>query len=835
MRRLALLLTILALAGGWPQLAAAQIRLNPMPWVNAPFANAQGTGIVALGSVYTYEAGTTTNKVTYADSGAVTANTNPVSLGASGRAKIYFQASCYHIIVKTNGGVTVWDEDNLCSPDASQSGGGGGDGVLCEDMVGSNAGKKINAAIAELPSTGGIVNCLALNGGQAVTDDLVFKDGVTLLLGAATYTFSGSARILPANGTQIIGLSGASQNEPATTVIVHNSANYLITVGATAALQGVVLRDLEIETTSTSVNAGVIKAGDSSLAYSDNNDLIDWDIENVYGHSAVAYLTTGTIGVDISQFARSRTKHFVVQGYWENIRMTGGTEYHMTDTTSNGCIICVNFKANTGVNLWNTVDKLKIGGPSVGTAGTGIIIETTGNVFKDILIEPSVPVIGAAIHLKSSAYGCAASNGFYDIIIAASSTITSTIRFDAECGNNYFYRSRFDPEANNLYVPVVSAAVTNPNVFHDSDPEIQLGLRTPFANSYACDDSFLLSAAARKIMGCGLAVSTVTATSGVLGSLQITGALTGDIIGTSANGIIIGTETQTSRTKIMKGVLSLERNASDGAGANNILGQLDFQNSAGFSAYNVPRATVTAYTDSTGENGTLAFMTATTTGSFPLINVIVRSNGVLTISTFSTATTTITTLTTSNAISNTAITFATSAGLTLTTLATTGLMVSSGGASSVTITLSQIQRGSTTVFQFGNTSTLFIGKFAAPGLTAASGTPNTLCQNAVTFEITVNATTSCVVSARDQKTGIAPLPDIQFNQLIARQFRYIDRPDRIRFGFIADEMQAVDHALGDAYNQADEARSIDTTAILALTVKKVQELEAKIAILERAR
>lgn len=63
------------------------------------------------GLVYTYDAGTTTPKDTYADSGAVTPNANPVVLDSRGEATIYGTGT-YKVVVKTSAGATVYTVDN---------------------------------------------------------------------------------------------------------------------------------------------------------------------------------------------------------------------------------------------------------------------------------------------------------------------------------------------------------------------------------------------------------------------------------------------------------------------------------------------------------------------------------------------------------------------------------------------------------------------------------------------------------------------------------------------------------------------------------------------------
>jgi len=59
----------------------------------------------------------------------------------------------------------------------------------CDQFAGANAGAKIAACIADLPSTGGVADARGLEGAQTIPDALtITADNVTLLLGAASIT-----------------------------------------------------------------------------------------------------------------------------------------------------------------------------------------------------------------------------------------------------------------------------------------------------------------------------------------------------------------------------------------------------------------------------------------------------------------------------------------------------------------------------------------------------------------------------------------------------------------------------------------------------------------------
>lgn len=65
------------------------------------------------GKLYTYSAGTTTAKPTYADAALTSANSNPVILDARGEAIIYLAAGGYKFVLKDANDVTIWTVDNI--------------------------------------------------------------------------------------------------------------------------------------------------------------------------------------------------------------------------------------------------------------------------------------------------------------------------------------------------------------------------------------------------------------------------------------------------------------------------------------------------------------------------------------------------------------------------------------------------------------------------------------------------------------------------------------------------------------------------------------------------
>ena|SRR3990167_8983652 len=86
------------------------LTVMPSPW----FVGLDDNGDpVAAGLLYTYEAGTSTNKATYQDSAGAVANANPVVLDAAGRAVVYLGSGGYKFVLKTAAGALVESQDNI--------------------------------------------------------------------------------------------------------------------------------------------------------------------------------------------------------------------------------------------------------------------------------------------------------------------------------------------------------------------------------------------------------------------------------------------------------------------------------------------------------------------------------------------------------------------------------------------------------------------------------------------------------------------------------------------------------------------------------------------------
>jgi hypothetical protein len=113
-----------------------------------------------------------------------------------------------------------------------------------DQFSGADAGAKIAAAIADLPATGGTVDARAFEGAQTATALMISKP-ITLLLGAATYTFTSNPGItITDDGVHVIGLSKA-----ATTIIPANTTGGAILYNASFTPGRMLLQDFTIDGT----------------------------------------------------------------------------------------------------------------------------------------------------------------------------------------------------------------------------------------------------------------------------------------------------------------------------------------------------------------------------------------------------------------------------------------------------------------------------------------------------------------------------------------------------------------------------------------------------------
>src|SRR6185369_5337119 len=112
MSKLTAVLLALALIAGCHKSVHAQVPVAPVTLPHVQFFDANGSPL-AGGRVFTYDAGTTTLRNTYKNSGGVAQNTNPIILNSGGFADIWLGNQAYKFVVQNSLGVQQWTADNV--------------------------------------------------------------------------------------------------------------------------------------------------------------------------------------------------------------------------------------------------------------------------------------------------------------------------------------------------------------------------------------------------------------------------------------------------------------------------------------------------------------------------------------------------------------------------------------------------------------------------------------------------------------------------------------------------------------------------------------------------
>ena len=145
--------------------------------------------------------------------------------------------------------------------------------------------------------------------------------------------------------------------------------------------------------------------------------------------------------------------------------------------------------------------------------------------------------------------------------------------------------------------------------------------------------------------------------------------------------------------------------------------------------------------------------------------------------------------------------------------------------------------GTATTFASGSGDTLRLpGHAIFSGLTAASGTPNSVCQDATSKQILENAASSCVVSSRRFKENIKALSVAdalaRVTRLQASAYNYRNG-GRTALGLIAEDVARIDPRLV-SYDAQRRPNSVNYEQVTVLLLSVVQEQQRRIEALERA-
>jgi len=264
---------------------------------------------LAGGKVYTYEAGTSTPKATYTDSGGLTANANPVILDSAGRAAIWLGDGGYKFILKTAADVTIDTEDN----------------------IGGTASTAFGAVVYDISANTLVVDTYA----NAL---LVCTGTITLTLPAVSGINEGFYFIVRNDGSGVVTV------DPDGSETINNVASLALNVGESAviicdgdewsSLFNIPAFVATLTGTQTLTNKTII-VKDSEFTIQDNSDVTK---QAVFQLSGLSTATTATLDVVASGTIQTKVPSVVVQTFTASgtYTPTTGMEYCTIEVVGGG-------------------------------------------------------------------------------------------------------------------------------------------------------------------------------------------------------------------------------------------------------------------------------------------------------------------------------------------------------------------------------------------------------------------------------------------------------------------------------------------------------------------
>jgi len=239
------------------------------------------------GLIYTYEAGTTTPKVTYSDSDGTIANSNPIVLDSAGRYVAWLASGAYKFVLKTSAGVTIETKDNIAGDTSNAF---GSSVVSISGNLSITSAYRNNVIVATAAATLSLLPVASATDGfyfvikndSTSANVTVDPNAAELIDGVATVTIRPKqTAICICNGTSwnTLFLNSLSiyadsiQTSGASGVVLKNSAGTTaLTVGSSAGVASVFAGD--ISTTGNISAANLFLHGQCRLSLSGANLLL---------------------------------------------------------------------------------------------------------------------------------------------------------------------------------------------------------------------------------------------------------------------------------------------------------------------------------------------------------------------------------------------------------------------------------------------------------------------------------------------------------------------------------------------------------------------------------
>jgi hypothetical protein len=279
------------------------------------------------GKIYTYSAGTTTPLATYTDSGAGTANTNPIILNSLGQANIWLGTGSYKFSVYTSADVLLYTVDNISAPLDSA---GLATALSSPTPIGNTTPN--SGAFTTLAATTGTITTVnattvtattSTTTGVTTTGTLTFSGGGSMTrpptagIQSITATAAANALTVTLNPTTLDFRSSTLTSGTVVTRTVSSAISVTVssgsTLGTTSAVQSRIVV-LAIDVAGTVELAVVNIAGGNDLT---ETGLISTTAEGGGG-------AADSVSTIYSTTARSNVAYRVV-GYIESTQATAGT------------------------------------------------------------------------------------------------------------------------------------------------------------------------------------------------------------------------------------------------------------------------------------------------------------------------------------------------------------------------------------------------------------------------------------------------------------------------------------------------------------------------------
>lgn len=285
------------------------------------------------GKIYTYAAGTTTPLATYTDSGAGTANTNPIILNSLGQANIWLSTASYKFSVYTSADVLLYTVDNISAPLDSA----GLALALSSPTPIGNTAPNTGAFTTLTATTGNIttVNATTVNATGTITaETLTFEGGGSMTRPAEagiqpiTATAAANALTVTLNPTTLEFRSATLTSGTVVSRTISSAISVVVSSGSTlGTVSGVQNRIVVLALD----NAGTVELAVVNI--SGGNDLTETGLISTTAEGGVG--AADSASTVYSTTARTNLAYRVV-GYIESTQATAGT-WATTPSTIQGC------------------------------------------------------------------------------------------------------------------------------------------------------------------------------------------------------------------------------------------------------------------------------------------------------------------------------------------------------------------------------------------------------------------------------------------------------------------------------------------------------------------